>query len=150
MQTFLPYSDFISSVQCLDNKRLGKQRVECLQILKALNDHNYGWQNHPIVKMWKDYQSGLILYGEIICAEWIKRGFNDNCLPQIRKYEKFGLFLPSWFGNESFHLSHQSNLVRKDPEHYRKYFPNVPDNLPYQWFNPAKNIWYTTPIKSKS
>ena len=38
MQTFLPYPDFAKSAMCLDNKRLGKQRIECLQILKALND----------------------------------------------------------------------------------------------------------------
>lgn len=37
MQTFLPYPNIIQSAQCLDNKRLGKQRVEALQILKAIN-----------------------------------------------------------------------------------------------------------------
>lgn len=36
MQTFLPYTDFKSCARVLDDKRLGKQRVECLQILKAL------------------------------------------------------------------------------------------------------------------
>lgn len=36
MQTFLPFADFSKSAACLDDKRLGKQRVECLQILKAL------------------------------------------------------------------------------------------------------------------
>ena len=36
MQTFLPYPDFAESAKVLDNKRLGKQRVECLQIMKAL------------------------------------------------------------------------------------------------------------------
>jgi hypothetical protein len=36
MQTFLPYPDFAKSAAVLDNKRLGKQRVECLQILTAL------------------------------------------------------------------------------------------------------------------
>ena len=49
MQTFLPYASFIKSAQCLDDKRLGKQRVECLQILKAIKDVNYGWRNHPAV-----------------------------------------------------------------------------------------------------
>lgn len=34
MQTFLPYPDLLKSVQCLDNKRLGKQRVEAMQILR--------------------------------------------------------------------------------------------------------------------
>ena len=36
MQTFLPYSNYPASARVLDNKRLGKQRVEVLQILKAL------------------------------------------------------------------------------------------------------------------
>lgn len=51
MQTFLPYKSFAESAACLDNKRLGKQRVEVLQILKALHNPSYGWQNHPAVKM---------------------------------------------------------------------------------------------------
>lgn len=60
MQTFLPYSSFSKSASVLDNKRLGKQRVECLQILKALSDPAYGWQNHPAVKMWKGYTDRLV------------------------------------------------------------------------------------------
>lgn len=36
MQTFLPYPNFVESAKCLDDKRLGKQRVECLQILNVL------------------------------------------------------------------------------------------------------------------
>lgn len=31
MQTFLPYFSFIESAKVLDNKRLGKQRVEALK-----------------------------------------------------------------------------------------------------------------------
>jgi hypothetical protein len=29
------------------------------------------------------------------------------------------------------HDSHRSALVRKDPAHYRRFFPDVPDDLPY-------------------
>ncbi len=36
MQSFLPYQDFKASAECLDNKRLGKQRVECFQMLSVL------------------------------------------------------------------------------------------------------------------
>lgn len=36
MQTFLICSDFTENAKVLDNKRLGKQRVECLQILFIL------------------------------------------------------------------------------------------------------------------
>ena len=43
------------------------------------------------------------------------------------------LIVPSWIGDDIFHRSHQSNLVRKFPEHYRPFFPDVPDDLPYVW-----------------
>lgn len=36
MQTFLPYADFSMSAKCLDYRRLGKQRVEAMQILNAI------------------------------------------------------------------------------------------------------------------
>jgi hypothetical protein len=40
MQTFLPLPDFIESAKVLDYKRLGKQRVEAWQILKAILNPN--------------------------------------------------------------------------------------------------------------
>lgn len=36
MQTFLPYADYEQSAAVLDQKRLGKQRVETLQIMQVL------------------------------------------------------------------------------------------------------------------
>ena len=36
MQTFLPVADFEESARLLDSPRLGKQRVETLQILRAI------------------------------------------------------------------------------------------------------------------
>lgn len=36
MQTFVPFPDFARSAAVLDDKRLGKQRVEVLQIVRAL------------------------------------------------------------------------------------------------------------------
>ena len=148
MQTFLPYESFFKSAEVLDNKRLGKQRVEVLQILKALYFPNYGWRNHPIVKMWKGYERLLCIYGIIICCEWKLRGFVDNVAPEILKLygdnlrKEFSGF-PPWLGNKQFHLSHQSNLLHKYPEHYSKHFKNVPNNLPYQWWNPESKTFYT-------
>ncbi|GAA3827626.1 pyrimidine dimer DNA glycosylase/endonuclease V [Nocardioides panacisoli] len=43
MQTFLPYADFARSARSLDPKRLGKQRVEALQVVRALTTAGYGW-----------------------------------------------------------------------------------------------------------
>src|SRR5947208_1979490 len=43
MQTFLPYADFERSARVLDRKRLGKQRVETIQVVRALTRPGYGW-----------------------------------------------------------------------------------------------------------
>lgn len=135
MQTFLPYPDFAKSALVLDNKRLGKQRVECLQILKALSDPGYGWQNHPAVKMWRHWQISLASYGEIVCFEWRKRGFQDTCLEKLQPYSALRVDLqpvPTWC-NENFCASHRSNLLRKDPTHYGRFGWTEPSNLPYVW-----------------
>ena len=47
MQTFLPVADFAESARLLDSPRLGKQRVETLQVLRALELPDYGWVSHP-------------------------------------------------------------------------------------------------------
>ena len=62
MQTFLPYPDFNLSARVLDDKRLGKQRVESMQIYKSCVLDDYGWKQHPAVKMWKGYETALLMY----------------------------------------------------------------------------------------
>ena len=47
MQTFLPVADFEDGARFLDSPRLGKQRVETLQILRALELPDYGWATLP-------------------------------------------------------------------------------------------------------
>jgi hypothetical protein len=130
MQTFLPYPSFEKSAQCLDRLRLGKQRVECHQILRTLRGESGGWKNHPAVRMWRGYESALDLYMAVMIQEWIDRGYS-NTLPQI--YPDFAPTLPPWFGSEEFHRSHQSNLLRKAPDWYGQFNWNVPWDLPYVW-----------------
>ncbi|MFW6172973.1 MAG: pyrimidine dimer DNA glycosylase/endonuclease V [Elusimicrobiota bacterium] len=131
MQTFLPYADFNNSLQCLDYRRAGKQRVEAMQIYKTIMGESKGWRKHPIVIMWKKYPNALALYHNITIEEWVKRGYNNN-MKKIRIKGK--IILPSWFGNQEFHASHRSNLLRKNHDFYSRYGWEEPDNLPYIWF----------------
>jgi len=140
MQTFLPYPDFGQTARCLDRQRLGKQRVECLQILRTLVGINDGWKNHPAVKMWSRNRGYLVLYGKEICSEWICRGYKDTCLDSICKLaQEHGTAwwwltgAPHWLGDLEFHRSHKSNLLRKAPEWYSQFNWDVSDNLPYVW-----------------
>jgi hypothetical protein len=137
MQTFLPYADFKRSAEVLDYRRLGKQRVETWQLIRAINGETRGWRNHPAAVMWRDHVPALAAYGATMCNEWIRRGYNDSMLQRFevivsRSLEE-ELELPPWLGNKNFHLSHQSNLVRKFPEHYRLHWPEISEDLPYIW-----------------
>lgn len=138
MQTFLPYSDFVKSAQSLDPLRLGKQRVETLQIMKALCGGK-GWINHPATRMWTGYEAALNRYQEAVCDEWMARGFKDTCLDKTAAifHQAFGweveMELPPWLGYKPFHDAHQSNLVRKYEEYYRPQFPDIPADLEYIW-----------------
>ena len=140
MQTFLPYADFVASAACLDDKRLGKQRVEVLQILKALTTGS-GWIHHPATKMWKGYEHALALYGLTVCDEYINRGFRDTVQYKLLEFTSAteDIPMPPWFGHSEFHVSHQSNLKRKDPVYYAKFA--CLNNLPYCWPTLVNSQW---------
>lgn len=129
MQTFLPYPNMLQSLKVLDYKRLGKQRVEAKQILNALK-YGGGWANHPAVRMWRGYELALVDYHNTALSVWQGRGYKNN-MPYIPNTNRSPM--PPWFGREDFHLSHQSNLLRKDFEYYSKFFPGVVSTLPYVW-----------------
>lgn len=138
MQTFLPEPDFKNSLAILDYRRLGKQRVETKQILQALRGETSGWVNHPAVRMWRGHEGALAQYGYMACYNWRQRGFDDILMPyfldMIVDYDDPARHaMPLWFGDPVVHLSHQSNLVRKDPQHYRRFYPDVRDDIPYFW-----------------
>lgn len=122
-------------------KRLGKQRVECLQILNVFAGVRSGWGNHPITRMWTGHELALVRYGLTVCHVWhVERGYNDTCYGKIRSLfaeatmgEINNAQPPAWLGDLEFHRSHQSNLVRKLPDFYGPQFPGVPDDLPYIW-----------------
>lgn len=144
MQTFLPYPSFEISAKALDRTRLGKQRVEALQILRAITGLSKGWQRHPAVNMWRGYEFALIRYAQAVCREWTGRGYKDTCSGQI---SDIGAALrmsgipnqgdPPWLGDVRFHRSHRSALFRKAPSHYGPIFgpddPAITSPVPYFW-----------------
>lgn len=139
MQTFLPSPNYAESARVLDYRRLGKQRVECKQILLAMPKDTGGWRNHPATKMWRGYEVELARYGFAMCREWVSRGYQDSLgvffsglvldyLADGRNPEP-----PAWLGDEQIHASHRSNLLRKDPVFYGRYGWAESADLPYIW-----------------
>jgi hypothetical protein len=144
VQTFVPYADFARSAAVLDVRRLGKQRVETLQVMRALTIPGYGWRHHPAVAMWRGYRPALMVYQDAVVDEWVRRGFADTtrastlaALDEIEAdaalYRSGDVPAPPWLGREEVHRSHRSNLLRKDLDHYRAQGFTEPDDLPYVW-----------------
>jgi hypothetical protein len=139
MQTFIVSKNVEETAKILDQKRLGKQRVEAIQIARCLlgKTEKKGWRNHPAVKMWKGYESYLVkVYLRGIMDEWVRRGYkNTKC---EEHYEELSCLVdnnleePKWYCQELFE-SHKSNLVRKRPDIYQEIFPDVEDGLEYVW-----------------
>lgn len=124
VNTFIPYSNYKLIAKILDSKRLGKQRVEAMQILNILEGKNRGtgWINHPVVKMWKGHTESLKQYYNEMVREWVRRGYRNTMkLYKINKPHK------PWFVKcISVNLSHQASLLRKNPAYYKELFKCVP------------------------
>lgn len=140
MQTFLPFPDILKSIRSLDYRRLGKQRVEAMQLLQALRDpwalgssdyysivyepvravvgkyiKHSRWINHPCTKMWLGYEDALGYYMNECIKEWISRGYKNTMKlrPTPEKYD-----LPCWWGSDYLHFTHRTMLSSKEPDFY--------------------------------
>jgi hypothetical protein len=149
MQTFLPYgSEFEANAYVLDIKRLGKQRVEGLQILNA-NDKwrrgvKAGWQNHPASVMWRTYDAALIMYTLTMCERWVELGYSDTVADRLHTLYPAScdfidtypdaVAMPPWIDDPQLCYTHKCNLVRKHPEHYLRFWPLIPaEPVAYYW-----------------
>lgn len=122
---------FRRCARILDNKRLGKQRVEAYQILKTINNGGK-WSNHPAVKQWKGFEKCLMLYINAHIDVWISRGYKNT----MDTYKvKADVQVPPFLTNKHFVDMHKSRLLFKDEAFYRSYCWNVkPSSGGYYWY----------------
>src|SRR4051794_40821608 len=101
--------------------------------------------------MWRGFTPALVAYGLAVCDAWERRGraestrasllaFTGGRVPVWEELLEGGQ-LPPWLGDEAFHRSHRSALLRKEPELYRDRWPDVPDDLEYVWPAAAFPRW---------
>ncbi len=148
MQTFLPHPGFVQSAHALDDRRLGKQRVETFQILRALVWPTYGWKRHPAVTMWRGFTPAVVAYGIATCRVWAARGHADALEEQLLAYSggvshTFAELnaegrLPPWLGDDRVHESHRRSLANKAPDLYP---PDWAGEAGYVWPTPAYPLW---------
>lgn len=136
MQTFLPYPDFAESARVLDRQRLGKQRVEALQIYRLIMGFSKGgWSHHPAVLMWQGYGDALAMYLEAMIDEWVSRGYKNTIV-----VPNFSILSskPGWIGHEEFHASHRAALLAKKPDWYQSFGWTEEPKIAYFW--PTKHM----------
>lgn len=134
VQVFRPYIDWRRSARVLDNKRLGKQRVEVKQVMMAIlrkmgliNDGKRGWLNHPIVLMYYNdgspYFYDLVNYFNACLEEWRHRNMKSKI--SLTDIEELIKKIDSTKGHPLTHkheVEYRRVLILKNPEHYLKVF----------------------------
>jgi hypothetical protein len=137
LQTYLPFPDFRASARALDYRRLGKQRVECYQILRVLGGHTRAWRTHPAVLMWRGHRGALVRYAIAICREWRRRGYRDSLLP---KFLRIAARLhpresrrPPWIGDPALHSAYRAALLAKQPDWYAQFAWSELPQIAYLW-----------------
>jgi hypothetical protein len=131
MQTFVPLPSYLESMRCLDKSRLGNQVWR--EGITLIRGH---WPHHPASKIWKGHEYHLGLYLLAGCQVLAERGKEYPELrlkieTEMKRFPDTGA--PPWLGNEQFHASHRSNLLRKDPKWYGQFGWTEPPDLPYVW-----------------
>lgn len=131
MNTFLPFESFRESAECLDTKRLRNQLNECKVIRDALAGAK-AWARHPATLMWAGYPAALDMYMANIADEMWRR---DIAVPEWAPEISYGCCeMPPWAGCPAVHESHRRNLLRKDYQHYKPFFPEeVGGSDVYAW-----------------
>lgn len=162
MNTFLAYPSFSSSAQVLDDRRLGSQRRECIQLLLALwyperkhydvlwrelgyktcdpvNKRKAAYINHPCTAMWRGYENALLEYLVACCVEWDIRGHSNEranrflAVTYTYTVQRTAEVLPPWFGDEDFHSRHRAALLFKDPYWYGQWDWTEEPKMDYRW-----------------
>jgi hypothetical protein len=138
MMTFVVESNFMKNFKILDDRRLGKQRVEAMQILNILKGKQKAFANHPIVKGWKGYEHGLKYYINCCIYEWIHRGHKNKM--EIYELPK-EIIVPWWVFWEPVLMSHRVMLMRKDPFFYKGKFDIIDEYYLYGYIWASDDMW---------
>jgi len=134
MQVFRPYIDWRMSARVLDNRRLGKQRVEAKQVMNAIlrrmgliRDGRRGWLNHPITLMYyndgRPYFRDLIGYFNACVEEWrLRRMRSSISLSDIEHLIQGVISAEGHPLTPTHEIEYRRILILKEPEHYIRAF----------------------------
>lgn len=115
VNTFLVIADYAVNATFLDSRRLGKQRVEAMQIINAIEKGSGGWVNHPVSRAWANHVPSLKQYYNCILDEWLKRGYKNT----MTYYTELGdVVHPPWVSEPRIQYAMMAQLIQKNSDYY--------------------------------
>lgn len=149
LTTYVPMADAVEVAEILNNVDIGHVASTVHSLLKEMHAETPCYlRDHPYYKMWVGHAPALAAYGLAMCDEIRKRDrFETRDAREvfeaveegIRQHLEYAtaadytLTYPQWWGDVELHLAHQSELVRRYPGHYMKYFPDIPMTIAPFW-----------------
>lgn len=116
MQVFTPYPEPFKTADCLDDRRLNRQIIECKQILTAIKGESTAWKNHPVVKQYRDHIPYLQNYMDCLKA------YKDNYLDASIIYSDCAMLYKPEFLTTEFCNQHKRRLYTKDSNFYAAFY----------------------------
>ena len=116
MQVFV-IGKVLDTFEVLDKRRLNKQKIECQQILNAIDGVSNAWKNHPIVKSYTPYRKWLQIY------MWLIEEYTSSSsdLLMMFHYNKWLWENKPIFHTEEYFNQMKRRLYSKDKEYYSCY-----------------------------
>ena len=140
MLTYLPLPDLEGSINCLDTDTLRRQCLDSVSLLDCLSGFNPLWQQHPAYRMWWGFSPMLCCYAHIAHDRHLRRtgsrllSWYELQETVRRRPALMGTpVVPPWMGDIRLCVSHQSNLVRIDPERYGSLWPKIKPSPVWCW-----------------
>jgi hypothetical protein len=155
MDTFIPLRSFEASAEVLRPQEALISLEGAIRLLEL--DHEVGnldrnkmIARHPLVQMWGRHTPVLCTYAYAM-LERMKSDQEHRRLPNSQrmnfsKLEKnldyhmecassgeLVMEKPRWLGNEKFHQTQRAALMRLEPEHYGKEWPDEDMHYPTFW-----------------
>lgn len=149
MITYVTHRGYGATAAALDDRKLGRQRVEAQEIFNTLT-LGEELPKDPVYRMWEGYEFALGIYCMMLCMEFtMHRGIADKIFWEVaaalkemkRSDASFSMEHPPWHDDKDVMRSHRSNLLRLQNEgdavaghDYLKHFGKAtPKNMPYLW-----------------
>ena len=139
MILWLPYESFGRSASVMDSRTLSIQRYDAWRLLHLLTKGiPEGMKVTPTILMWKNYPSWVACYGMATSLEWEARSNKKSEITEMFRHHLDVADVtdpyPPWLGDSVLHLSHRSNMIRLDPDHYMTLWPDLPEGLPLVFY----------------